>query len=390
MRRALGLLFVWESVAALFGSENVKVGRETITLPKETSWRFGSPVLLVAAVPLFANWQWASRAGHRDTGDFAKDLLNSVEPYGVLVTVGDNDTFPLWYAQEVEGVRRDVIVANTSLLNTDWYVRQIIRRPVFDYDAAKGPAIYRNQQWEKPKSTPIHMSMSDADSVPAYIPLNAPMSFTAGDIKATIDPRNLDHGVLQRADLFVLRMIQDAWPQRPIYFARTSGSYARSLGLGENVLTQGLASKLFIPPSAPAGAKDTVYIQGDGWFDLPRSDSLWHSFAGPASVLHNGDWIDRPSVGIPYLYVATGLELAEALKEKGNYQRANQVFGTAKNIALAVRLDDLVKGAEASFQQPTGDTAKGAALPGAQPTAPPAGPATKTATPTKPKGDKKE
>jgi hypothetical protein len=228
------------------------------------------------------------------------------------------------------------------------------------------------------------MSMSDADSVPAYIPLNAPMSFTAGDIKATIDPRNLDHGVLQRADLFVLRMIQDAWPQRPIYFARTSGSYARSLGLGENVLTQGLASKLFIPPSSPSAVKDTVYIQGDGWFDLPRSDSLWHSFAGPGSVLHNGDWIDRPSVGIPYLYVATGLELAEALKEKGNNQRASQVFGTAKNVALAVRLDDLVKGAEASFQQPTGDTAKGAALPAGQPSAPPAPPKAKSSEPTAP------
>jgi hypothetical protein len=134
---ALGLLFVWESIAALIGSETVKVGRESVSMPKKTSLRMSSPVLLLAAVPLFANWKYASRAGHHDTRDFAADILNSVEPYGVLVTVGDNDTFPLWYAQEVEGIRKDVVVANTSLLNTDWYTRQLIRRPVYEYDAAR-------------------------------------------------------------------------------------------------------------------------------------------------------------------------------------------------------------------------------------------------------------
>jgi hypothetical protein len=366
---ALGLAFVWESLAALFGTQTVKIGRESVTLPKDVAWRYTAPVLALAIVPLFANWHWASRAGHRDTADFAADMLNSVEPYGVLITVGDNDTFPLWYAQEVEGIRRDVIVANTSLLNTDWYVRQIIRRPQYDYDAAKGPAVYRNKQWVKPKGSPIHMSMDEADSVPAYYPLNAPMSFTSGSLKATINPQNLDHGVLQRADLFVLRMIQDAWPERPIYFARTSGSYARSLGLGDNTLTQGLAAKLIMPPTSPA-SKDTVYVQGDGWLDIPRSDSLWRDvFKGPQSVIHSGDWIDRPSVGIPYLYVATGIELAEALKAQGKLQEATNVFNTSKTIARVVRLEDLVKPAEAEFNQPVGDTARAQQLPA--PTPPP-------------------
>jgi hypothetical protein len=210
--------------------------------------------------------------------------------------------------------------------------------------------------------------MMDADSVPAYLPLNGPMSFTSGPLKATIDPRNLDHGVLQRADLFVLRMIQDSWPQRPIYFARTSGSYARSLGMGDDVLTQGLASKLFMPPAS--ASKDTLYLQGDGWLDVARSDSLWHSvFRGPQSVIKSGDWIDRPSVGIPYLYVATGIELAEALKQQGKMAEAKSVFDLSKQIATTVRLDDLIRAAEAEFNQvpSTGDTATALPLPAPAP-----------------------
>ena len=127
---ALGLMFVWETVAELIGAENITVGDETIQLPRRRSWYFATPVLVVALIPLLANWKSASRAGQTDTADFAADMLNSVEPYGILITAGDNDTFPLWYAQEVEGIRRDVIVANTSLLNTDWYARQIGRAHV--------------------------------------------------------------------------------------------------------------------------------------------------------------------------------------------------------------------------------------------------------------------
>ncbi|HEU4797505.1 MAG TPA: DUF2723 domain-containing protein, partial [bacterium] len=107
---ALGLVFVWESLAALLGSESVKLGKQVLELPRRRSWMIAAPVLLIACVPFFGNWSASTRRGDLTTAAFAHDLLNSVEPYGILVTVGDNDTFPLWYAQEVEGIRPDVVI----------------------------------------------------------------------------------------------------------------------------------------------------------------------------------------------------------------------------------------------------------------------------------------
>ena len=385
---ALGLVFMWESIASLFGTVDVRYNKNTVTVPERRGLAFGGPVLALALVPLFTNWSTAPRRGQTYTRDFAHDLLNSVEPYGVLVTVGDNDTFPLWYAQEVEGIRKDVVVANTSLLNTDWYTRQLIRRPIWTYDEAKGPAVYRGKNWVKPTTAPLHMSLDQADSVPPYMTIDKPMLFRAGDcekeaaattcVRATLDPRQMPgdgagHGLLQRADIFVLRMIADSYPQRPIYFSRTSGNYARELGLGEYTITQGLAAKVFVPPKA--SAKDTMFVQSDGWLDLPRTEALWKDvFEGPKSVIKAGDWLDRPSVGIPYLYIATGMELGEALRSRGDVQQANQVQQTASQVAKAVHLESLIAPQVSAPEQnpllaPTGDSGKSTTLP-AKPEAP--------------------
>jgi hypothetical protein len=231
------------------------------------------------------------------------------------------------------------------------------------------------------------MTLDEADSIPPYMSIDRPMLFNAGSgdtrIQALVDPKNLEHGVLQRADLFVLRMIQDGWPARPIYFARTSGSYARSLGLGDQVLTQGLASKVFVPPKA--SGKDSAYVQGDGWLDVHRSLALWDSvFQGPKSVLKKGHWIDRPSVGIPYLYVATGVELAEELRNQGRTADAQKVFSLGRQVAQAVRLTDLLRDAEAAFREPVipiaGDTSRATTVPVAPP---PAAPKSEQAAPKK-------
>ncbi|MDQ6717676.1 MAG: DUF2723 domain-containing protein [Gemmatimonadota bacterium] len=343
---ALGLTFIWETAAALIRSEKVRVGNETLELPTRQSWLIGAPVLAFAVLPLFANWTASSRAGQTDTRDFAHDVLDSVEPYGIIVTGGDNDTFPLWYAQEVEGIRKDVFVACLSLLNTDWYPRQMIRRPIADYDAAKGPAIYRNRIWKKPAQPPVHFSFSESDAVPNVVPLPGPMTFqkpgSALILNVTGKPYGDQH-ILERADLFVLYMIRDAFPERPIYISRTTGSYADMLGLSPYLVTTGLARKLVA--SAPDSSSGFTPVRGEGWVDLATTRALWENdFEAPKSLARHDPWVDRASVGIPYLYVRTGALLSGLLGSRGLTAEARTVLQQTQAIAKASGLEDVLAG----------------------------------------------
>jgi hypothetical protein len=90
---------------------------------------FGLPVPLIMAQQ---NWDDHDRSGRYVATDFGYNYLNSCDENAILYTFGDNDTFPLWYNQEVEGVRRDIKVANTMYLSSDWYYMQMMRR---SYDA---------------------------------------------------------------------------------------------------------------------------------------------------------------------------------------------------------------------------------------------------------------
>jgi len=326
---ALGLAWLWRTAA----------DRLATAMPTRRAWLLASPVLAVAVVPLAGNWNQASRAGELATRDWAHDLLNSVEPYGVLVTGGDNDTFPLWFAQEVEGVRQDVVVAVTSLLNTDWYVRGIVRRPIHAYDAARGPAVYRDRAWPKPASGPLDLTIAEADAVPQYMQLDGPQLFRAGAIEALVDPTKLQYGVLERADILVLRMIRHNLGARPIYFSRTVGGYGQALGLQPHLLTQGLARK--VVPDAIVASRDTVLVAGEGFVDVPRTTALYTTvFRAPRSIVARGEWVDRPSAGIPAAYVITGLVLGEVLAQRGETQLAARVHETARSVATAAHIMD--------------------------------------------------
>ena len=336
---SIGLSYVWEQLAYVFsGSDQTAEkggGRKPVTAPAWPSRRgfmLAAPILLIALVPLFANWRFASRAGHQFTDQWAHDYLNSLEPYAIVITNGDNDTFPLWYAQEVEGVRRDVTVAVTTYLDTDWFVRQMIRRPVETYDAAKGPAIYRDKVWKKPVGPPLKMTFAEADAIPEYIQINQPQLFRQGNITLNIEP-----GFLVRDELVLLRLIKDAFPERPIYVSTGGGGRSIGPALQPYLLSQGFVQKLMDHPIADSA--ETPRILGLN-LDFERTKALWNDvYHAPEALIKEGDWIDRASFGIPYTYAFTGAVLSEALRARGDTAGADKVMSRVRGIVKAARIE---------------------------------------------------
>ena len=105
-------------------------------------------LFLSPAIVLAKNYNTHDRSGNYVASDYSYNMLISCEPNGILYTNGDNDTFPLWYLQEVENVRPDVRVANLSLLNTTWYIEQLKNRE---------PKVPINLTDEQIRNLPMHM-----------------------------------------------------------------------------------------------------------------------------------------------------------------------------------------------------------------------------------------
>jgi Protein of unknown function (DUF2723) len=292
-------------------------------------WLAATPVLGLAIVPLLGNHATASRAHETMARDFAYDMLNSVEPYGVLITAGDNDTFPLWYAQEVEGIRPDVTLANLSLMNTDWHLRQLARRQTPAFDPARADPVWRNFPVPARPTTPaLRLTMAEVDSLPEamQVPANGGVAIDSIQIRFGQD-------VLLRQDLAAIFLVRDNQGKRPVYFSWSDGGYPdQTLGLSTHLVSQGFVRKLL--PRTVQPNDSIVLSQGLGYLDVPRTDKLlwnvyhWRTATRPRPY----GWVDPPSGSILQLYSVVYGGSAPSMEAAGQKAHAALADSVAREV----------------------------------------------------------
>ncbi|HZE94157.1 MAG TPA: DUF2723 domain-containing protein [Gemmatimonadales bacterium] len=276
----------------------------------QAGWRFAAPVFLIALIPLFGNRLTASRAGETVARDFARDLLESVDPYALIITSGDNDTFPLWHAQEAQGIRRDVSVLVMTLANTNWYLTQLQRRPPVPFPGVPAPTT--------PWMSRYYLGApGGSDSLPPYVLVEHPVQGDVGPIRVSLDPQVLRRPYLERAELAVLQMIKDQVGKRPIYFSSSTGNIADQLGLTPYLVSEGLVRRLM---PAPVVANDSIrFVEGRGFLNVPRTRKLvFEVYRGGTAAARKRPrgWVDAPSQSSLLGYVFVYDTMAAALRDR--------------------------------------------------------------------------
>jgi hypothetical protein len=317
----IGLAWTWHALASLLHSAR----RHLAT----------APVLALAFMPLVLNWSWASRSGDYAARDWAYDLLMSVEPYAVLFTNGDNDTFPLWYLQEVEGIRRDVTVIVGQYLFTDWYPRQLahLTRPENQrpYDPSPAPGLY-----DVPPAPTRPITRLTDEEIAAMVSTRLPENMTVAFPELAVTyPSGT---VLTRDLLLALRIIRDSIAERPIYFS-AEGGMLNELGLRPWGVRYGLVTRLDPRPAAQLD-RGGRYVRGTermggSWFDVDRSLELYGQVYSFRGLRDRAIWQDRSTLNIPLQFYALALVLADAAEVAG---RDEATVSSLRDDAAAFRV----------------------------------------------------
>ncbi|MEM1318750.1 MAG: DUF2723 domain-containing protein [Bacteroidota bacterium] len=243
-------------------------------------------VIMIAPLLMgFQNFDDHSRRHHKASRDYASNFLNSCGPNAIVFTYGDNDTYPLWYAQEVEGIRTDVRVVNLSLIAVDWYIEQL-RRKVNDSPAIKMSLPTETIRGSKRVQIPIDPGnenreasltaalkwLGEEHKVPlqggrylesyfpartVYIPVNRAKAYELGMVTPADSNRivnqirfKLNKGnFMMKGDAAVLDIINSNIWDRPVYFAVTCRQESM-LGIQDYTQLEGLALRI-IPVRNP-------------------------------------------------------------------------------------------------------------------------------------------
>ena len=218
-------------------------------------------LLFINGRMLQVNYHSHDRSGNYAPWDYAYNLLNSCAKDGILFTNGDNDTFPLWYLQEVAGVRQDVRVVNLSLANTDWYVRQLIyesprgAKPIKMNISERELKNFGYEQWTA-RTIALPVPASAKEEIMQYddgkkIRLNLDSTATAitnivDTVRWTFEPYiklQSGQGYIRAQDRVVYEtLVNNLW-ERPVYFAVTVADNNR-IGVDNYLRMDGFAYRV--------------------------------------------------------------------------------------------------------------------------------------------------
>jgi len=305
--------------------------------------RLAPAAFMFAAVPLALNWSAASRRHGPDAtlaADFAYDLLNTVPPYGILFTYGDNDTFPLWWAQEVAGIRQDVTVVCLALANTDWYMRQLRDAKVRPVDQTTLPPLWQGAV-KPPPDWPLH-TMSDSAIATAMMGYGVSQT---QDLKLGPLTRRLETGsYLLPNEILTLSVVQQNVGRRPIVWAITAGR--EFAGLGEYVLQQALGFSLQTgKPDTASPSLDLRRLAGAP-LDLPLTERLvWETYRYAGLLEGDVTRLESTSASIAATLSFPFVQLAYAFSDRGQVEKMQRALDYAlklsPNPALRAALTEL-------------------------------------------------